>query len=71
MKRLTALATPFWIGGTVLAFVGVALARTVSPLLDGRWRGASLVGGELLALAGLLIIAIGIRRRVRTDAMRT
>lgn len=65
MKRLAVLATPFWIGGTLLAFSGVVLARMVSPGLTDGWRGAVLLAGEFVGLGGLLLIALGLRRRLR------
>jgi hypothetical protein len=54
-----------WINGSFIAFLGVVLVRVVAPALDGRLRLASMLAGQLIALAGLLVIALGVRRRVR------
>lgn len=67
MKTVRAHARP-WIVGTLLAFTGVALARLVAPSLAGHSRLAATVGGELLALGGLLVICLGIRRRIKQAA---
>lgn len=69
MKNVLSNAGP-WILGTLVAFVGVALARTFGPSLDGNTRLFVTVGGEFLALTGLFIICLGVRRRIRQPAER-
>ena len=64
MKNVAANAR-YWVVGTLAAFVGVALARVVAPHLSPSARIACTVGGQLLALAGLALIAFGVSRRVR------
>jgi hypothetical protein len=67
MKNLRANPRP-WITGTVIAFLGVALARVVAPHVGGAWRFGFTLSGELVALTGLLVIGLGIRRRLREGA---
>jgi len=52
VSRLAPFASPYWIGGIVLGAVGVVVARVVGP------------AGELIAVAGVLLIAFGVSRRV-------
>jgi hypothetical protein len=56
-----------WIVGTALAFAGVTVARLVAPGLEGRSRAGVALFGQLVALGGLLIIILGIRRRLQRD----
>lgn len=60
-----------WIAGTVLAFAGVAVARVVAPDFAGRTRALLLLTGQLVALGGLLIIVLGIRRRLNRSPAET
>ena len=53
-----------WLAGLALAVAGVVLTRLVAPDFSARPRAALALAGELLALAGLLVIALGIRRRL-------
>lgn len=55
-----------WLLGLALAALGVLIARVVAPGLDSRAGAACALTGQLLALAGLLVIALGIRRRLRS-----
>jgi len=57
---------PYWIAGTLTAFLGVALARVIGPSLAGGVRASTVVGGQLLALVGLFIICLGVRRRIKS-----
>jgi Zn-dependent protease with chaperone function len=57
-----------WIAGTALAFAGVAVARLVAPGFEGRARAAIALTGQLVALGGLLVILLGIRRRLSRAA---
>lgn len=54
-----------WIAGTVLAFAGVAVARLVAPGFEGRTRALLALTGQLVALGGLWVIVLGIRRRLQ------
>lgn len=64
MKTVRTNAGP-WILGTLLAFTGVALARAFAPSLSGNLRIAATVAGQLLALGGLFVICLGVRRRIK------
>lgn len=59
-----------WLAGLALATAGVALTRFAAPLLEAgtSLRAFTALGGQITALAGLLVIALGIRRRARRDA---
>lgn len=52
----------------LLAFTGVALARLVAPSLAGHSRLAVTIGGQLVALSGLFVICLGVRRRIKQAA---
>lgn len=67
MKNVAANAR-YWIAGTLIALAGVALARLVAPSLGSPTRLYCTVGGQLLALAGLVLLAYGVSRRVRRDS---
>jgi hypothetical protein len=58
----------FWIAGTAIALAGVVVARAVAPLVDGSDRIVLTVGGQLLALGGLFLICLGVRRRIKAAA---
>lgn len=55
----------YWLAGLALAALGVVLARLVAPAFETRTRAGLALVGELAALAGLFVIVLGIRRRVR------
>lgn len=55
----------YWVGGIATAFLGVLVARFIGPLFDGNTRLYLLLAGQLLAISGLFIIALGIRNRVK------
>jgi len=61
MKTVIAQAR-YWIPGTFVALGGVALARLVAPQFTHSVRITIIVGGHILALAGLTIISIGMNR---------
>jgi hypothetical protein len=65
MKRLAKFATPWWLGGVALAALGVIVVRVASPAIASAVQPAAKLAGELLALAGLLVIARGLNRRGR------
>ena len=52
-----------WIGGTLIAFAGVAIARLLAPTLPPGIVPGATVAGHLLALGGLLFISMGTRVR--------
>ncbi len=56
-----------WLTGTAVAFAGVFLARIVAPQLEGQARFFATALGQLLALAGLFILCLGVRRRIRAS----
>lgn len=55
----------YWVAGVVVALAGVLLARGLAPRLATEARAWVEVVGQLMGLAGLLIIALGVRRRLR------
>lgn len=54
----------YWVAGTLVALIGVALARVIGPRLEPSMQIVCTVAGQLLALAGLGIISVGVSRRV-------
>jgi hypothetical protein len=54
-----------WLTGLALAAIGVLGARVLAPALADQARLACTLGAQGLALSGLLVIALGVRRRVR------
>jgi hypothetical protein len=55
----------YWIIGVTLALTGALVARFVAPGLAETHRAIISVAGHLAAGAGLLVIAIGVRNRLR------
>jgi uncharacterized membrane protein YdcZ (DUF606 family) len=68
MRRLGNLATPWWMGGVALAAAGVIAARVAAPALGGAAQSTVAIAGQLLALGGLAVIAVGVSRRVHRDS---
>lgn len=64
MKNVAANVRP-WFAGLLTALAGVAVARGLIPISDGTLRPIVTVAGQLLAFAGLLIICLGVRRRIQ------
>ena len=64
MKNVRA-SLAYWITGTVIAICGVILARWIAPLAVDRLRLYATLGGQLLALGGLVIISVGVSRRLQ------
>ncbi len=64
MKNVVANART-WIAGTGCAVLGVLAARVIAPHLDKVPRLWCTVGGQLLAIVGLVIICVGVSRRVK------
>ena len=65
MKNVLTHPLP-WLIGTLIAFVGVAVARLVAPTMPADQQMLVTLGGRLLAVAGLLVLMFGIHRRIRT-----
>ncbi len=55
----------YWIFGTAIAFAGVVISRVVAAGFEGRVHAMLALTGQLVAFGGLLIILLGIRRRLR------
>ena len=68
MKLRPATSAAYWVSGTLVAFVGVAVARLLAPCLAAPERVWVTVGGQLLGSLGLFVIALGVRRRLRRAA---
>jgi len=62
MNRIIKEKRAHWIGGTLTAVAGVALAKLVSPELAGTSETIALAAGYALVVAGLAIIACATRR---------
>lgn len=54
-----------WIAGTLVAFLGVGLARGLAPHVAVPAQEVVAAIGRLLGMAGLFILALGVHRRVR------
>lgn len=70
MTRAMREKRAYWIGGTVTAFLGVALVRLVSPELAGISASVALVAGFALVAVGITIIGFATRRK-RSEAFIT
>ena len=57
-------ARTHWVIGTALAVVGVVVARVIAPGLHERMHSGVAATGQIIALAGLVVICFGVRRRV-------
>lgn len=60
----------YWIGGTVTAFLGVALVRLLSPALAGVPGSLASAAGYALVVLGITIIAFA-TRRTKSEAFIT
>ena len=54
-----------WLYGIILAALGVMINRQLAPAFTDKTRSALALAGELIALAGLAVIMLGIRRRIQ------
>jgi hypothetical protein len=61
----------YWIGGTTIAFLGVALVRLVAPELSGGWASIVLMIGFTLVIAGITTITFGTKRTQPDSFIRT
>jgi hypothetical protein len=57
----------YWIGGTITAFLGVALIRLLAPELAGAPASIALAAGFVLVTAGITTLACATRRK-RSEA---
>lgn len=57
----------YWVAGVALAAAGLAVVRLIGPTLTGHTRVAAVLGGELVALTGLLVICFGVSQRIRRE----
>ncbi len=57
----------YWISGTLAASAGVLVARVLAPHAAPSLRLSLTLGGQLLALGGLVILCIGVSRRIHRD----
>lgn len=53
-----------WVFGTVIALAGVAISRVLATGFEGRVHAVFAVAGQVIALGGLFVILLGIRRRL-------
>ena len=53
-----------WLAGLALAALGVGLARLLAPAFSAQPRSIVALAGQLVALAGLVVIARGVRLRI-------
>jgi len=53
----------YWIGGTIIAFLGVTLVRLVAPELEGGWASLVLMLGFTLVITGVTTITFGTQRK--------
>jgi len=65
VKTPPARISASWIAGTLIACAGVVVARWVAPQFIDPARAWFAVGGQLLGVGGLFVIALGVRRRLR------
>ncbi|PTY08308.1 hypothetical protein DB347_01615 [Opitutaceae bacterium EW11] len=70
MKPFARLTNRYWIGGAITAFVGVGLARILSPTLERGPREITAAAGQLLGILGLFIIAYGVNRRLKAGTSK-
>ena len=54
----------YWITGIAVAMIGILLARVIAPHFEGRPHVVLTAIGRLLGFSGLIIISIGVSRRV-------
>lgn len=59
----------YWMSGSAVAFFGAVLARVVAPSPAGRTMVVISTTGQLLVLSGLIILALGVRHRVRSTGV--
>ncbi len=70
MSRTMKQKRAYWIGGTVTAFLGVALVRLLSPEFTGVAGSLAMASGYVLVVAGITLISCATRRK-RSEAFIT
>ncbi len=70
MSRTMKEKRAFWIGGTVIALLGVALVRLLSPEISGVAGSLTMALGYVLVVAGITLISCATRRK-RSEAFIT
>ena len=63
MNRAMKEKKAYWIGGTIKAFLGVAILRLLSPELAGVAGSVSVAAGYSLVILGVTIISCATRRK--------
>lgn len=58
----------YWLIGTIIAVVGIIVARFVAPHYLGKTQTVLTSVGRLTGFAGLIIIAFGVNRRIKRDS---
>jgi hypothetical protein len=53
----------YWIGGTVVALIGVGLVRLLAPELAGLGSTITFATGHVLVIAGIGLLACATRRK--------
>lgn len=57
----------YWLTGTAVALIGVAAVRLIAPELSGTAGKAVTVAGYIFSMAGIAVIALGVKRRADAD----
>jgi len=57
----------YWLTGTVVALIGLAAVRLIAPELSGTTGKSVTVAGYIFSMAGIAVIAFGVKRRVEAD----
>ena len=57
----------YWVIGILVSTIGVVLARLVAPSYTDKTRAALSGVGRLVAASGLILIAVGVSRRVAVE----
>ncbi len=58
----------FWLAGLLTALAGIVVARAIAPSFSSPLGPVLTAAGQLLALGGLFIICLGVRRRIQQAA---
>lgn len=58
----------YWTLGILAAAAGIILTRVIAPQFAPKTAAIAKVSGQVIAIAGLVIIAVGIKRRRRGAA---
>ncbi len=63
MSRAMKQKQAYWFGGTVIAFLGVALVKLLSPELSGFAGSLAMASGYVMVVAGITLISCATRRK--------